>query len=166
MLLIMNPEIIAGGMSALKIAFDIIREARASNKDAFLESKLAGLNSVILDLQKSLFLTQNAVYSLQSENLDLQKRITEYEQQRIQSKEQAAVLSKYELKSAAPGVFMYTLKREYRQSQPQHGLCANCVTGGRLSFLQHFHDSVRGHLYRCRNCGEELSIPDDYFPVY
>ena len=93
-----------------------------TRSNAKLEMALADLASQVADAKVA-----NANLKIQLSALQLELR----EKQAVEDK-----LSRYMLVKAPGGARVYTLRDEFKDSQPDHFACPACLENGKLSILQ------------------------------
>lgn len=135
------------GVSALKTAFDIAKGLKDID-DA------ARRNTAVIELQEKILSAQHAESELLETVSELKKRVAELEA--WESEKQ-----RYQLAELAPGVVCYVLKPDMRGGEPPHRLCANCYADGKKSYLQHHVHGAFVDVFKCRRCGDELTIDRD-----
>jgi hypothetical protein len=141
--------LIAGAVSSLKNASDILKAMVGLRDGALLQEKT-------IELQRVLLAAQADAVSAYSDQLTLLQRIGELEKQMAQMEAWETEKQRYELKdvsgSAGSGTYAYALKPEANGSEPSHWICAACYQRHKRSILQAAEIDVGRRVFRCPNC--------------
>ncbi|MDH3579498.1 MAG: hypothetical protein OEM91_02585 [Hyphomicrobiales bacterium] len=113
---------IAGGLAALKGAFDLAKALKDID-DA------ATINSAVLELQQKILEAQAAQGQLVEENDGLQKKLAEFDRWEIEK-------DRYALKDFSSDTFAYELLEAKADGEPIHRICPNCYQQREKSILQ------------------------------
>jgi hypothetical protein len=135
----MASELLAG-LGMFKSMLDMARGLKEMN-DA------ATRNAAAIELQ-----TQ--ILAAQEQQATLIERVRQLEQEVARFETWEAEKQRYKLEQLPPGVFVYSLKPEMAQGEPQHQICAKCYQHGKKAFL---HSGGRSANSRerltCNECG-------------
>jgi hypothetical protein len=108
----------------------------------------------IIELQTSILDLHDRVRQAQVEQDELVKVKDELERKLLEHQQWGAEAARYELRQLADGIFVYALKAEHKEGQPDHFLCPHCFEQKKRSILQH---PVAGYAnYMCHACKFEI----------
>ena len=142
---------IATALTSLKSAGDIAKAMIGMRDDAAFKAKMIEFQAAIIE-------AQNSAIAANEERATLVERIRELEKQVADLEAWEREKQRYELVSLAPNVVAYAVKDALRGAEPPHYICANCLTGGKKSFLQQYVRGSAMDKYRCNGCGEDLAV--------
>ena len=134
-------EILAG-LSGFKALYDAAKALKDMN-DATIR------NAAVIELQEKILAAREAQSALLERVSDLEKEVASFEAWNAQSK-------RYELKELGSGSLAYMLKRDTRDAEPPHWICATCYGQHRVSIIQHTKTPGHGLRYRCPVCNTEI----------
>lgn len=139
-------SVIAGAISSLKLANDIVRGMTNIRDGSLLQAKLIELQTVILS-------AKSGALSAQSSQFDLLKCIRELEDKVSEAAKWDAEAERYQLRDFGGNTFAYSLKEAQAVADPIHRLCPNCFTERMKSILQmRYRTSAQQDEYFCANC--------------
>jgi hypothetical protein len=115
--------------------------------------------SAVIDLQSAIMNAQSNAIEAQAEQLAMLKQIAVLEARIAAFDSWDTELARYKLTDYGSGTFAYELKSESAISEPEHKLCANCVSRRTKSILQFQHrTSDKRNLYRCHSCATDVFL--------
>ncbi len=148
---------IAGTVSALKGAADILKTMIGLHDAKAMDSKIIELNAMILDAQRSAFTAND-------ERASLIEQISALEKEVVRLKDWTAEKEEYEFSEVSLRVYAYVPKPGMERAKKPHMLCANCYDQGQRGVLQSTHEVRRGRrVHRCSRCKEEYELIGDRF---
>ena len=151
------PAWLDGIMSPLSAAGESIQKLIEVRDLIKFGDALGKLQAQILSAQQGALAAYARETALLEEIGDLKKRVTELEAWETEKQ-------RYELVALAPNVMAYSVKANARSAEPPHYICANCYQVGRKSFLNQYVHGEYHDAYRCKLCGEELSVDKGHPP--
>ncbi|WDR06565.1 hypothetical protein PSQ90_03630 [Devosia rhodophyticola] len=104
-------------------------------------------DQVAFMLQKQILEAQAAQFALVEEVGNLKTKLSKLENWETEK-------LRYKLERQDPGVFMYGLKPDMDNGEPDHKLCATCYNDGQKSILHTDHGSGLTY-WKCQKCGFE-----------
>lgn len=140
----MDLSILAQAGAALNGAATIAKGLIALDKVADVQGKAVELQTVILQVQQSLFAAQTQEGALLEEVRALKAKLAEVEAWK-------ATEDQHQLTALEPGKFVYVSKANAPPT-PEHWLCANCFNQRKKSILQHSWSSQGVTGYECPAC--------------
>lgn len=138
---------VAGAYSGIRAATDITQSMLTLKTDAAVTTKVVELNGVLLGLQSQL----NAAHA---EHSTLSGRIRELEAEIAKYQKWEGEARRYSLTSTNFGTFVYILKAELANGEPEHSLCVKCFNEGAKSVLQKYNAIYLA----CPRCDSKLQI--------
>lgn len=146
------PDMVAigGTISSLKATFDLSKSLLGVRDAAVSQGKLIELQSQILTAQSEALLARD-------EQATLLERLRLLEQQLARLEVWNVEKERYQLEKLSTGVLVYTLKKDARETEPAHQLCAACYQDRRKSILQPVsHNVGRCISLDCPDCGTRV----------
>jgi hypothetical protein len=132
-------------LSSIKLASDFVGLVLKTKVDAAVTQKAIELQSAIISLQ-------SAIMSIQAENQRLLEENNGLKAELAKMHDWEAEAQKYMLTQVAPGLAVYSVKKEQRGTEPNHYLCPNCYDNKRKSVLQRGMDLHDGYEWACVYC--------------
>ncbi len=148
---------LAGLISAIRSAIDIVKESRYTHDDQRLMRAQTELLEELIGIHQTALSLQDQHAALVSENAELQKRLAE-------SDKWDEVKSGYRLLEVQNGKFVYSLKSPQVSPEPIHWLCANCFEDRKKSILQAVIKNDFDALYACPRCKTNLYLHFKDYP--
>ncbi|MGI4796731.1 MAG: hypothetical protein ACRYG8_22270 [Janthinobacterium lividum] len=148
----------AASISALMTS---IKTAKELAQSMVTVRDIAVFQGHLVDLRGEIINAQDEAFSAQEERGKLLDRIKKLETDIAALKVWEAEKQRYELRDVreAKGVFIYALKPELANGEPEHKICATCFQRGRKSILQsETRSSGRASVLICHECGTDLYI--------
>lgn len=136
-------------IASIKAAYDIAKGIGALHTVTERNEAVSKVLEILISVQQDTLSMQQERFLLQQEKETLLKKISEFEQW-----DQTA--AQYELKEIAPGVFVYSLKKDTESTDPAHYLCVNCYTNRQKGFLIQLEPVFSGTHYKCSKCDKEI----------
>ena len=124
----MLPEFLSA-TSAIKSSLEIIKAIQKIKDTSQIQQKTIELNSIILDLQNSLFSLRDAYADITNRHAELEKEMRNIREQKTQFK-------RYVLHQLPMGGFVYRYQPTRNDHTPAHDICTNCMSNGKKSILQ------------------------------
>ncbi|MBF8177687.1 hypothetical protein [Herminiimonas contaminans] len=142
----MDIALIGGALGSLKAAGDIAKTLLDIRNTSEVATKVAGIQSALLDAQYSLLEANAAQSALIEKVRDLKEEIV-----RMKTWDNEKV--RYKLHSPQPGIITYALQESHSNGEPPHYICTNCYQDGRKSLLNQKPDGKTGDYYfACPSC--------------
>jgi hypothetical protein len=135
---------IVTGLGVFKSMMDVAKGLKDIN-DATVR------NSVVIDLQEK-------ILSAQAQQMTLLERVSQLERQIADSQAWASEKARYQLQELPPGVFVFVLKSDMANGEPEHRLCATCFNNGKKSILQSFGQDQGLETILCPICKTDLTV--------
>lgn len=146
---------IATGFALIKGAMDIVNSLRKNISDAKFQKELISVYDSLIDLKGELL-------SLQTQNAELSDVNRKLEQQLAEYDDWEKTKSRYELKEFNPGIFVYSLKKEFHGEEPFHYLCPACMEKRQKGIMS--KESIDNYDYKCVICKNGFSTFQNPLP--
>ena len=154
---------IASLFTSAKVAYDIAKGISSIKTEVERNEAIAEILRVLISVEHDALVMQNdhslllrEKDDLLREKDDLIKKISEFEKWNETE-------TQYELKSIAPGIFVFSYKETSQTTEPAHWLCANCYNDRKKSVIQLDHVSATGSHYVCHKCNSKITIHDEEY---
>lgn len=121
------------------------------------------ITTAISDVTSKLMDAQAAALETQEAQARDRVRIRELEMELEKVEGWTTEAARYALRELPSGKFVYSLKPESANGEPQHLLCPNCFNENKKSILQ-FRNVNNGQMYDCQKCKQTLHIPGSKGP--
>jgi hypothetical protein len=141
---------IAGAMSSLNTAMNIVKAMRDLRDWNILQSKIRELNEAIID-------AQGKIFAINQERSILIERVSELEKLLAAKEEWSTQKDRYALAEIGPGAFAYAAKPDARGAEPPHYICGHCYEAGKKALLSHMEAGM-GHVLSCPSCQQKMLI--------
>ena len=125
----MDAGSIAGAISSLKSALDIVKSFYSLQSQSDISTATGELNQTLLE-------TQNLVFAAYATQASLINRVSELERQIADMKHWDAEKQRYKLAAPFPGCMVFAVQKSMCNGEPAHYLCATCYNKGEASILQ------------------------------
>ena len=128
-------------------------------KTMFDVAKQKGFTEHISKFQDELITLQSKLLAAQQEQSELIQIKNKIEKKLIEYENWKNIKSQYELKELAPQVYVYSMKKDIKNTEPMHWLCCKCFDiNHKKSILQYF-DTVEGYrIHKCFECKNDIQI--------
>ena len=141
-------------MTSIKTAKDLAQSMATVRDIAMFQENLVNLRGEIIN-------AQDAALSAQEEQGKLLENIKELKADIAALKAWDAEKQRYELRDLreAKGIFVYALKPDAANGEPEHMICATCFQNGKKSILQaETRIPGRASVLVCHGCGSALYV--------
>lgn len=119
----------------------------------------AKIAAAIHEISSKLMSANAAALQLMELNSALQKRVSELEQQAIETKDWKTQTDKYKVAEIATGVFAMVTNNGMYDLQSAVKLCHRCFQRKQTSILQADGDQTHSVALRCNECMSDLRFP-------
>lgn len=145
---------IAGAVTSLKTASDIVK-VLSDLKDA------SAFQSKLIDLQREIMSAQTSALAANSDQFALLDKVRKLERHVDDLEAWSQEKSRYELKDFGCGTFAYALKQGMELGEPFHRICPTCYQQGRKSILQSLWAADGRENVSCAFCKSETILGCD-----
>lgn len=145
----------AASLALIKGTMEIVTSLRNNISDAKFQKELISIYNSLIDLKGELLSLQTQNAKLSDVNRKLEQQLAEYDNWE-------KTKSRYELKEFSPGIFVYSLKKEFHGEEIPHYLCPACMQKRQKGIMS--KESIDDYDYKCVICKNGFSTFQNPLP--